>query len=238
MHFQRITLVHYHELGLKGHNRATFEKRLMRNLEVLLEDAPVHEITRISGRVLVVYDAAAGADAPAKAAQLIARVPGVARVSCGFACERNMDDICEAAHQALGEAEGFFPAPVVAHPTNPMAGKFHLRDRQVLPFGDAGIEALFTPGHSRDSVCYRLTDNSALFTGDVLFVGCIGFCRSRDMYRSLTRKILPLDDRLVVYSGHDYGPVPFRTLGEEKRENPFLNCPDLETFQSLLQHLE
>lgn len=62
MHFQRITLVHYHELGLKGHNRATFEKRLMRNLEVLLEDAPVHEITRISGRVLVVYDAAAGAD--------------------------------------------------------------------------------------------------------------------------------------------------------------------------------
>ena len=75
MHFQRITLVHYHELGLKGHNRATFEKRLMRNLEVLLEDAPVHEITRISGRVLVVYDAAAGADAPAKAAQLIARVP-------------------------------------------------------------------------------------------------------------------------------------------------------------------
>lgn len=81
MHFQRITLVHYHELGLKGHNRATFEKRLMRNLEVLLEDAPVHEITRISGRVLVVYDAAAGADAPAKAAQLIARVPGVARVS-------------------------------------------------------------------------------------------------------------------------------------------------------------
>lgn len=64
MHFQRITLVHYHELGLKGHNRATFEKRLMRNLEVLLEDAPVHEITRISGRVLVVYDAAAGADAP------------------------------------------------------------------------------------------------------------------------------------------------------------------------------
>ena len=82
MHFQRITLVHYHELGLKGHNRATFEKRLMRNLEVLLEDAPVHEITRISGRVLVVYDAAAGADAPAKAARLLARVPGVARVSC------------------------------------------------------------------------------------------------------------------------------------------------------------
>ena len=113
MHFQRITLVHYHELGMKGHNRATFEKRLMHNLEALLEDAPVHEITRISGRVLVVYDTAASADAPAKAAELIARVPGVARVSCGFACERNMDDICEAAHQALGEAGDFFTWKVV-----------------------------------------------------------------------------------------------------------------------------
>ncbi len=113
MHFQRITLVHYHELGLKGHNRSTFEKRLMHNLEALLEDAPVHEITRISGRVLVVYDTAADATAPAKAAQLIARVPGVARVSCGFACERDMDDICEAARQALGEAGDFYTWKVV-----------------------------------------------------------------------------------------------------------------------------
>lgn len=114
MHFQRITLVHYHELGLKGHNRATFEKRLMRNLEALLDGVAVHEITRISGRVLVVYDSAADAAVPARAAQLIARVPGVARVSCGFACERNMDDICEAANQALAEAGDFFTWKVVA----------------------------------------------------------------------------------------------------------------------------
>ena len=140
--------------------------------------------------------------------------------------------------QALGEAAGFFPAPVVAHPSNPMAGKCRLRDRQVLPFGSGGIEALFTPGHTRDSVCYRLADDSALFTGDVLFIGCIGFCRSRDMYRTLTRRILPLADNLTVYSGHDYGPVPFRTLGEEKRENPYLNSPTLEAFQQQLQHLE
>ena len=25
--FQRICLVHYHEIGLKGHNRSTFEMR-------------------------------------------------------------------------------------------------------------------------------------------------------------------------------------------------------------------
>ena len=107
MHFQRITLVHYHELGLKGHNRATFEKRLMRNLEVLLEDAPVHEIARISGRVLVVYDAAAGADAPAKAAQLIARVPGVARVSCGFASSPSI--LCKSTKSWASIYAGFSP---------------------------------------------------------------------------------------------------------------------------------
>lgn len=34
--FQRIILVHYHEIGLKGRNRGVFEKRLQKNLEALL----------------------------------------------------------------------------------------------------------------------------------------------------------------------------------------------------------
>ena len=33
-------------------------------------------------------------------------------------------------------------------------------------------------------------------------------------------KLRALPDDLVVYSGHDYGAVPFRTLGEEKVMNP------------------
>ena len=142
--------------------------------------------------------------------------------------------------QSLGEASVFFPAPVVSHPTNPAAGKIRLIDNQVLPFGgeDGGIQAIFTPGHSRDSVCYRLTDDSALFTGDVLFIGCVGFCRSKDMYRSLMRRILPLADSLKVYSGHDYGEVPFRSLGEEKRLNPFLRCTTPEEFRELLRKLD
>lgn len=139
---------------------------------------------------------------------------------------------------ALGEALGFFPAEIIAHPLHPAAGKRSVADRQILPFGDGGIEVLFTPGHSRDSVCYRLTDDSALFTGDTLFVGCVGFCRSREMFRSLRTKILPLSDRLTIYSGHDYGPVPFRTLGEEKRENPFLRANSLEEFRAALLELD
>ena len=30
--YQRICLVHYHEIGLKGHNRSKFEMRLLKNL--------------------------------------------------------------------------------------------------------------------------------------------------------------------------------------------------------------
>ena len=55
--FQRISLVHYHELGLKGHNRSAFEKRLMYNVRTLLEGAPVEKVTRISGRILTTSSA-------------------------------------------------------------------------------------------------------------------------------------------------------------------------------------
>ena len=113
-HFQRISLVHYHELGLKGHNRSTFERHLMRNLSSLLEDAPVEKVTRISGRVLVMYQASADASEIAEAADLIARVPGVARVSCGFVCDRELDQMYAAADAALSEAGAFDTWKVVA----------------------------------------------------------------------------------------------------------------------------
>ena len=142
--------------------------------------------------------------------------------------------------QALGEIIEEFPAEIIAHPNNPEAGKKRLRDSEKIPFGGEGefIEALFTPGHSRDSVCYRLSDDSALFTGDVLFVGCIGFCRSREMFNSLRKKILPLSGKLLICSGHDYGPVPCRTMEEEKKYNPFLNCTELDEFKNLLRKMD
>jgi len=52
MGFQRIILVHYHEIGLKGHNRASFETRLQRNLEALLAAHPLVTIHRIAGRLV------------------------------------------------------------------------------------------------------------------------------------------------------------------------------------------
>ncbi len=86
---QRVILVHYHEIGLKGHNRSKFEKRLVRNLEALLTDYPLVTIHRISGRLIVFLKEGCDKDVAFECARFISRVPGVARVSCGFKCERD-----------------------------------------------------------------------------------------------------------------------------------------------------
>lgn len=105
--FQRIILVHYHEIGLKGHNRSTFEMRLLRNLEALLGEYPLVTIHRIAGRLLVFLKEGTSCEVACACADAILGVPGVARVSCGFKCERDMDVMGQAALRALGEAGSF-----------------------------------------------------------------------------------------------------------------------------------
>uniref|UniRef100_A0A7C9JDG9 Probable tRNA sulfurtransferase n=1 Tax=Muribaculaceae bacterium Z82 TaxID=2304548 RepID=A0A7C9JDG9_9BACT len=105
--FQRICLAHYHEIGLKGHNRASFEKRLLKNLEVLLGAFPVVTIHRISGRICVFLREGTDWGTARECAQLMAKVPGVARVSCGYKCPREIDAMIEAALDAMGDAGEF-----------------------------------------------------------------------------------------------------------------------------------
>lgn len=105
--FQRICLAHYHEIGLKGHNRAAFEMRLLKNLEALLAPYPVVTIHRISGRLCVFLREGTDRATAVAAADLMAQVPGVARVSCGFKCERDVDLMAQAGIAAMAEAGEF-----------------------------------------------------------------------------------------------------------------------------------
>ncbi|MCI8468038.1 MAG: tRNA 4-thiouridine(8) synthase ThiI, partial [Eggerthellaceae bacterium] len=105
--FQRIILVHYHEIGLKGHNRGVFEKRLLKNLEALLAGFPVVTIHRIAGRLLVFLREGTGQAQAEACADAITGTPGVARVSCGFKCERDVAEMGRAAVLALSEADDF-----------------------------------------------------------------------------------------------------------------------------------
>ncbi len=105
--FQRICLVHYHEIGLKGHNRSTFEMRLLKNLESILKDFPLVTIHRISGRLCVFLKEGTSYELANACADAIKDVPGVARVSCGYKCQRDMEEMGRLAVLALSEAGDF-----------------------------------------------------------------------------------------------------------------------------------
>lgn len=112
--FQRICLAHYHEIGLKGHNRASFEMRLLKNLEALLAPFPVVTLHRIAGRICVFLREGTDWETAKAAADVMGGVPGVARVSCGFKCIRDLDVMTKAAIAALAEAGEFSTFKVAA----------------------------------------------------------------------------------------------------------------------------
>ncbi|MDO4537184.1 MAG: tRNA uracil 4-sulfurtransferase ThiI [Coriobacteriales bacterium] len=99
---QRVCLVHYHEIGLKGKNRSTFENRLLANIEHALHAFEVARVRRISGHLLV---EAADGFATDEMAQAISRIPGVARVSLAYRCAQEEAEYCEAAVTALRAVE-------------------------------------------------------------------------------------------------------------------------------------
>ena len=100
------------------------------------------------------------------------------------------------------------------------------------------IEVIHTPGHTPDSICLQV-DNK-LLTGDTLFVG---ECGRTDlpggsvtaMYNSLFHRLMKLDDGVEVYPGHDYGPNPHSTIGEERRTNYTLRDRSLKEFVNLMR---
>ena len=125
-------------------------------------------------------------------------------------------------------------AKLVAHESSPLQCEMKVRDGDVLKLGGSSVRVLHSPGHTEDSIC--LYDGREVFTGDTLFVGTIGrFDRARAeaMYNSLYGVLLKLPPNTVVYPGHDYGEVRFRTLREEREANPFLMTRDFRSFLSL-----
>ena len=105
--FQRICLAHYHEIGLKGHNRSSFEMRLLKNLEALLTPYPLVTIHTIAGRLVVFLREGTDFSTACEVADVMGTVPGVARVSCGYKCPRDLDDMSRAAVCALNDSGEF-----------------------------------------------------------------------------------------------------------------------------------
>jgi hydroxyacylglutathione hydrolase len=132
-------------------------------------------------------------------------------------------------------------------------GDQNLTDGDTLTIGNLKITALYTPGHTNESLCYVVTrpeqPREALmaFTGDTLFVGSAGRTdlygkekqptQAQKLYTSIHEKLLPLGDHVTIYPAHGAGSVcghgisdqDSSTIGYEKKTNPFLQL-DEEAF--------
>ena len=140
-----------------------------------------------------------------------------------------------AGNQEVRERTG---ARVVAHRTAPLGQDVSVADGDTLEAGRLRFEVVHTPGHTKDSVLYVFDGNVA--TGDTLFVGECGRTDlpggdPSEMYDSLFRRVLALDDALVVLPGHDYGPTPTSTIGRERAENYTLVPRSREAFLAFLR---
>jgi len=138
---------------------------------------------------------------------------------------------------------------------NPTFKAVIAEDNQVFIIGNIKIKAIHTPGHTMESTCYLLIDETgketALFSGDTLFLGDVGrpdlAQKAASMtqeelagllYNSLYTKILPLSDEITVYPGHGAGSACGKnmmketvdTLGNQKKVNYALNQPNKEAF--------
>jgi hydroxyacylglutathione hydrolase len=99
------------------------------------------------------------------------------------------------------------------------------RDGDKIELGGLPVVIDHTPGHTRGSVVFRVTDGPSelAFTGDTLFKQSIGRTdleggSGRDILNSIVTKLLVLDDDTVVLPGHG----PKSTIGAERRFNPFI----------------
>lgn len=80
-----------------------------------------------------------------------------------------------------------------------------LEDGDCLRIGKLDIEVISVPGHSMDSLVYRI-NGGALFTGDTLLSGSIATTHSHIekelLVHSICTKLLPIPDTAIIYPGH------------------------------------
>ena len=92
-----------------------------------------------------------------------------------------------------------------------------VQDGDVVEIGPFSVEVISVPGHSSDSVVYKI--DNVLFTGDVLSAGFVGSTVSSSSLDSqvmaLRTKIFSLPGNMVVFPGHG----PPTSIDMEKRCN-------------------
>lgn len=107
------------------------------------------------------------------------------------------------------------------------------QDGQEFKVGNYTIKAIHTPGHTLESTCYLLIDETGsihgIITGDTLFIGDVGRpdlaqalteeltqdILASHLYDSLRNKIMILPDDITVYPSHGAGSACGKNLSKE-----------------------
>jgi hydroxyacylglutathione hydrolase len=122
----------------------------------------------------------------------------------------------------LGDINRFVPWPGIG-PFESYEAEHTLKGGERLALAGFQIDVLSTPGHSPGHVTFSIPDETAIFSGDVLFQQSIG---RTDLpggdHATLLESIRMLVDTLpaetTVYPGH----MGITSLGAERATNPFL----------------
>lgn len=134
-----------------------------------------------------------------------------------------------------------------------------LKDQQILNAGNVGVKIIHTPGHTLDSICLLVTDNSRgpnpwfLLSQHTLFVGSVGRPDLRGeeekmaglLYDTLHNKLLTLADHIEILPGAKAGSAcgagisakPISTIGYEKANNPILSRSKEDFIRQILSEL-
>lgn len=139
---------------------------------------------------------------------------------------------------ALSKVRDAVSAKLVGHPESSLEVDVPAEHGALLDIAGVEVVAHHTPGHAPDHVAFEVA-GEALLSGDALFIGDCGRvdlpgADVEAMWDTLMNVIPSLDPSLTVYPGHDYGPVPHRSLGEELEENFTLEKRSLEAFRSFM----
>ena len=114
----------------------------------------------------------------------------------------------------------FFGLDLDLEPSQP---DFFLAEGEPLKVGRLQWEVRHCPGHCPGSVALFEPRERVVLVGDVLFAGSIGRTDLPGgdyemLLRSIREKLLSLGDDVRVFPGHG----PETTIGQERRQNPFL----------------
>lgn len=98
-----------------------------------------------------------------------------------------------------------------------------IQNNETITFGNTDLEVRFTPGHAPGHVVFIHHNERFVINGDVLFYNSIGRTDlpggdHNTLIKSIHQELFTLPDDYIVYTGHG----PSTTIGEEKKNNPFV----------------